>query len=108
MSIKRRKKTEEEKLLQETEIRRMWNMFLEIWEERVHKSEISGQWLGREALTTMFHHILSKSMYKSAKFAKENIILLTPDEHTEVENGYKSFPEIEKRRKELLEIYSKD
>ena len=78
------------------------NLFLEIWKERKHYSEVSGDYLGGEALSTFFHHILPKSKYPELEYDKSNIILLTLDEHTDVESCMYKFEEVNKRRIELL------
>ena len=68
----------------------MQEFFLSIWKERAHKSEISDESLGDEALSIFFHHILPKKKYDIVKFDPENIILLTLSEHESVElNMYK-------------------
>lgn len=83
----------------------MFSLFMDIWHKRKHVSEISGKWLGKEALSVFFHHILPKSKYQNATFDEENIILLTFDEHTMVENNPQKYEEINKRRIKLLEKY---
>jgi len=55
-------------------------LFKEIWEERKHVSEISGQPLG-EFNVHMFSHILTKGAYKKFRLRKDNIKLVTPEEH---------------------------
>lgn len=67
---------------------RMWNLFLEIWNERPHRSQISGDWLGREPLSCMFDHLLEKSKWPQFKYDKRNIILLTCSEHSAKTNGW--------------------
>ena len=88
--------------VQKTKIETMRNLFLEIWKERKHYSEVSGDYLGGEALSTFFHHILPKSKYPELQYDKSNIILLTLDEHTDVESCMYKFEEVNKRRIELL------
>jgi hypothetical protein len=88
--------------VQKTKIETMRNLFLEIWKERKHYSEVSGDYLGGEALSTFFHHILPKSKYPDLEYDKSNIILLTLDEHTDVESCMYKFEEVNKRRIELL------
>lgn len=88
--------------VQKTKIETMRNLFLEIWKERKHYSEVSGDYLGSEALSTFFHHILPKSKYPELQYDKSNIILLTLDEHTNVESCMYKFEEVNKRRIELL------
>ena len=50
-----------------------------------------------------FHHILPKSKYPEAKYDEENIILLTPQEHSSVESDMYKYEEVNRRR-ELLKI----
>ena len=88
--------------VQKTKVETMRNLFLEIWKERKHYSEVSGDYLGGEALSTFFHHILPKSKYPELQYDKSNIILLTLDEHTDVESCMYKFEEVNKRRIELL------
>lgn len=85
-----------------TKVETMRNLFLEIWKERKHYSEVSGDYLGKEPLSTFFHHILPKNKYPDLEYDKSNIILLTLDEHTDVESCMYKFEEVNKRRIELL------
>lgn len=59
-------------------------LFIEIWNERPHVSEVSGKPL-REFDVRYFSHILTKGAYPSMKLNKRNIILMTPEEHHEWE-----------------------
>ena len=88
-----------------TEMTPMKDMFLLIWKKRPHKSEISGTHLGSEALTTYFHHILPKSKYPEACLDEENIILLTWEEHDQVEMDPTRYEEVNKRREQLKQKY---
>jgi hypothetical protein len=72
--------------------------FLSIWKKRPHKSEVSGEYLGQEALSTYFHHILPKSKYPEACLDEENIIILSFIEHQQVESDMYRYEEINKRR----------
>ncbi len=83
----------------------MLSVFMDIWLERPHKSEVSGRWLGQEAQSTFFHHILPKSKYPKTIFEKDNIILLTFDEHQKVEQDPTFFEEVNRRRLKLKEKY---
>lgn len=85
----------------------MLSIFMDIWMERPHKSEVSGRWLGQEALSTFFHHILPKSKYPEGIFDKQNIILLTFDEHQKVEQDPSFYEEVNKRRSKLKEKYDR-
>ena len=87
------------------ELAEMQEFFLHIWKKRPHKSEISGVSLGSEALSTYFHHILPKSKYPEACLDEENIILLTWEEHDQVEMDPTRYEEVNKRREQLKQKY---
>jgi hypothetical protein len=84
----------------------MQEFFLHIWKKKPHKSEISGQSLGSEALSTYFHHILPKGKYPEACLDEENIILLTWEEHDQVEMDPTRYEEVNKRREQLKQKYN--
>ena len=83
----------------------MQNFFLQIWKKKPHKSEVSGDYLGSEAMSTFFHHILPKEKYPEAALDEENIILLTLDEHTNVESDMYRYEEVNNRREHLKQKY---
>src|SRR5687768_1891279 len=83
----------------------MLGIFQEIWKERPHKSEVSGIRIYGEILTVYFHHILEKEKYPQAKIDKENIILLTWEEHDQVGIDMYRYEEINKRREYLRQKY---
>lgn len=85
------------------QISEMQQFFLRIWNKRPHHSQVSMDYLGKEPLSIFFHHILPKEKYPEASLDEENIILLTLDEHTNVENDMYKYPEVNKKR-ELLKI----
>jgi hypothetical protein len=84
----------------------MREMFLDIWKKRAHYSEITGQYLGKEPMSTYFHHILAKEKYPEACLDEENIILLTLEEHNNVENDMYKYEEVNKRREQLKIKYN--
>jgi hypothetical protein len=84
----------------------MREMFLGIWKKRTHHSEVSGAYLGSEPMSTYFHHILPKEKYPEACLDEENIILLTLEEHSDVENDMYKYEEINERRKQLKLKYN--
>jgi hypothetical protein len=88
--------------VQKTKIETMRNFFLEIWKERKHYSEVSGDYLGKEPLSTFFHHILPKSKYPNLEYDKSNIILLTLWEHESVESDMYKYEKINQLRMQLL------
>lgn len=85
-----------------TEPNPMHVFFKEIWKERKHYSELSGIYLGSEPMSTFFHHILPKEKYPELGYDKSNIILLTLDEHTNVENDIYKYEKINQLRMQLL------
>ena len=90
-----------------TYIMQMQEFFLDIWKKRPHNSEISGVYLGNEPLSIFFHHILPKEKYPEARLDEENIIFLTLDEHSDVENNMYKYPEINTRRELLKKKYER-
>lgn len=88
------------------EIDQMRNFFIfSIWRVRPHVSEVSGEPLLGEARSVYFHHILPKEKFPQAKFDPDNIILLTLDEHTNVESNMYKYDEINRRRELLKTKY---
>ena len=81
-------------------------LFLHIWTNRPHKSEVSGEYLGKEPLTVFFHHILPKEKYPQAALDEENIILLSLQEHDQVEMDMYRYEEVNNRREKLLIKYN--
>jgi hypothetical protein len=83
----------------------MKEFFMNIWKNKPHFSEVSNKLLYEPPSTAYFHHILSKSKYPEAKFDEENIILLTIDEHANVESSMFRYEKINKIREKLLTKY---
>lgn len=63
------------------------DMFEEIWDERQHVSEVSGEPLGDILDPWFFAHLLPKGSYPAYRLRKENIILLTKKEHTQLDHS---------------------
>jgi hypothetical protein len=84
---------------------KMKELFLLIWNKKSHRSEVSDLYLGEEPLTVFFHHILPKSKYPEACLDEENIILLTWQEHDQVEMDPTRYEEVNKRRELLKQKY---
>ena len=85
----------------------MREFFLSYWKKMPHYSEVSGKFLGKEPRSTYFHHILPKEKYPEACFDEENIILLTLEEHSNVESDIYRYEEVNNRRKYLLTKYER-
>jgi hypothetical protein len=102
-----RKKTKEQIAEKRRSTEEMWNFFLEIWSERPHRCEVTGRFLGKEPLSTMFHHLLPKqdSQFPQFKLCKWNIALIHPDIHATVEQNIDLVPKIKERYLELLHAY---
>lgn len=83
----------------------MQEFFLSIWKKKRHHSEVSGAYLGSEPLTVFFHHILPKEKYPQAREDEENIILLTLEEHDQVEMDMYRYDEVNERRNYLKTKY---
>jgi hypothetical protein len=85
----------------------MRQFFLSVWNKRPHRSEVSDVYLGSEAMSTYFHHILPKEKYPEACLDEENIVLLSLLEHSNVENDMYRYEEVNKRRNHLLTKYER-
>ena len=87
------------------QISEMQQFFLQIWKKKLHYSQVSMDYLGSEPLTIFFHHILPKEKYPQAMYDEENIVLLTLEEHDNVERDMYKYETINKLREKLLEKY---
>lgn len=84
---------------------RQYDMFIEIWNEREHISELSGKTLvgpEHKMFTWQFEHILGKGAYPKFKLNKANIMLMTWQEHFDITNN-----SIDKLDKDLYVKYIK-
>ena len=87
-------------------ISEMQEFFLQLWKKFPHYSQVSGKYLGSEPLSVFFHHILPKEKYPQACFDEENIVLLTLEEHDQVELDMYRYEEVNQRRQYLLHKYA--
>ena len=79
------------------------DVFLEIWEEREHKSELTGEPLlpkGHAKWHWQMLHILPKSRFPELRLDKDNILLGLPEEHDH-QDRYEVF---RKKKVELLKL----
>ena len=58
-----------------------WDVALEIWEERPHVCEVSGEPLGDVPRPSFFSHLLPRGTYPDFKRDKRNIRLQHPEIH---------------------------
>lgn len=63
-----------------------YNLFKEIWNERPHKSEVSGIPIDKFDKKN-FHHILTKGAYPEHRLNKDNIVILTFNEHRQAHDN---------------------
>jgi 5-methylcytosine-specific restriction endonuclease McrA len=82
-----------------------YELFMLIWKKRGPHSEVSGEKIFGEPSSAHFHHILPKSKYPEADLDPENIIIMTMDEHNNVENDMFKYDEVNRRRELLLKKY---
>lgn len=92
---------------QSQQISEMQEFFLKIWRKRLHYSQVSMTYLGKEPLTVFFHHILPKNKYPEAKFDEDNIILLTLEEHDQVESDIYRYETVNIKREKLIKKYER-
>ena len=102
--IKRKPKNKEQINEDREQQEKMWRLFELLWEERGGISELSGKELG-EPLTIYFHHILPKSKYSNLKLIKDNIIILTWEEHQKVEQDMYFYDKINIKREQIINNY---
>jgi hypothetical protein len=74
----------------------MKEFFLNVWNIKPHNCEICGKWLGKEPLSYMFDHILTKSKYPAIKFEIDNIMMMCLHCHDEKTRGFHSEKTINK------------
>lgn len=82
--------------------------FYLIWDGLKEKrSEISGDYLGSKISTSFFHHIIPKSTDKKLKYCVENIVVLTSNEHIQVEGDIYKFDIVNEKRTFINDNYEK-
>ena len=99
------KKYKEPKRNEDGKTLKEW-LYEEFWEKKPRVSDISGSFLGNTFSTVHYHHILPKNKYPELTFKEDNIIILTWDEHQNVESSMYKYEEINKRREKLLKEYN--
>lgn len=79
--------------------------YAEIWIASPHICQCGcKKKLGKEPLTTFFHHLLFKAQYPELRHTPENIMILHPECH----NAYHTFPdsrsEVQRRQAQVLTL----
>lgn len=103
----RKKLASVKKQVDTRKISELQEFFLQIWRKRLHYSQVSMDYLGKEPLSVFFHHILPKEKYPEAMLDEENIILLTLEEHDNVERDIYKYQIINIKREKLLQKYAR-
>jgi hypothetical protein len=86
--LKRKKKSQEEIEQNKAETAKMWALFEEVFRERGPYSEIDGTYLGSELKSWMVDHLIEKSIHPELKYEKENLFLVTFDQHQRKSQGF--------------------
>jgi 5-methylcytosine-specific restriction endonuclease McrA len=90
------KQAEKSKLFSEDKL-----FYAEHWAACPHVCEACKVKLPAEPLTLFFHHALPKRLYAQFRHVHENIIVLCPDCHTQVESDINKVPYVLKRTEEI-------
>jgi hypothetical protein len=102
VSKKRAKKLLEQKATIEAD----WEFYLHIWAASPHHCQCGCHArLGKEPLTTMFHHLLFKAQYPDLRHTPENIMILLPACHNAYHSNPLNRPEVTRRQQEVLKLY---
>ncbi len=107
--LKRKIKTQEERTREAEEVKRMFDFFCSIWDERMNdRGECvcfeTGQVLRRSKYRdnmACYHHLLHKETHEEYKYCKENIVILVPFIHNQVHWNYEKTPKVMELTKTL-------
>lgn len=70
---------------------KQFNLFYDIWAKKRHYCESCGLWLGDEAKSIFFDHLLEKSKYPEFALMEENIYICCLNCHSAKTNGFPTF-----------------
>lgn len=79
--------------------------YLELWENSNKKCQVSGKFLGKDPLTTFFHHILPKSRFPQYRWCKWNILIVDPEIHMQIELDLDRVPKARQFYDDLLRLH---
>jgi 5-methylcytosine-specific restriction endonuclease McrA len=80
--------------------------YIQIWAASPHFCQCGCHArLGKEPLTTMFHHLLFKSKYPDLRHTPENIMILLPACHNAYHANPLNRPEVTRRQQEVIKLY---
>jgi 5-methylcytosine-specific restriction endonuclease McrA len=101
VSEKRKKQIEADKQTFEKDK----EFYKEIWLASPHSCQCGcSRRLGKEPMTTFFHHLLFKAKYPQFRHTPENIMILHPECHNAYHAMSDSRPEIVRRAKEAEKL----
>lgn len=81
------------------------DFYADIWNSSPHICQCGCKAkLGKEPLTLFFHHLLPKSQYPEFRHTPENIMILSPDCHSQVEVDIDKRPAVKARRDEVYKL----
>lgn len=103
-TIKKKALTHQQVAERKAQSERDWQFYEEIWNERGPYSEISGTYLGSEVNKACCDHLIEKSIRSDLRYEKDNIILVTIEEHAQKTNG-NPHPEHKKRIEDAKKKY---
>lgn len=108
-------KKRQEKKEKSQETVKMWEWFLQIWDEREDEQGYcycfeSGKKMHRSyyrMLSSVYDHVLEKNdnQYPEYKFVKKNIVIILPEVHYKKGSNIDFTPKIKAYRDELLELH---
>lgn len=102
VSAKRAKKILEQKATVEADK----EFYFHIWVASPHICQCGcKKKLGKEPLTTFFHHLLFKAQYPDLRHTPENIMILHPDCHNAYHSNPLNRPEVTRRQEEVRKLY---
>lgn len=102
VSDKRRQNQEQDKVLSMLDKA----FYMEHWASCPHECEACKKRLGNKPLAIFFHHALFKRHYPEFRHVNENIIVLCPDCHSQVEHGL-NIPYVKKRTEQIRKLLLK-
>lgn len=66
---------------------KMWELFLSIWKQRGPYSEIDNTYLGKEAKSVFFDHLMPKENFPEVMYEEWNILIVSWEQHDNRHNG---------------------
>lgn len=91
---------------------KLHNFFIDLWDERCDSNGNcfcfeSGKLMSREVYReniACYHHLLFKSRFPEFKFNKDNIVIITPDIHTQTHQDIYKTPKIKDETERIREL----